>query len=162
MLMLYFTTVTEPVITRQPVSVRVAIGANASFTVEASGGGLSYQWFGPGGEALIDSDREIEGSNSPSLQIMNVVPDDAGNYSVRVENAAGSVDSDEAFLTIGEPFVLHIKVNSHQVVKLGREEAFNYCKLTILWLALRKICGIAIVLYNGVVASSGCHIYMIF
>ncbi len=91
-----------PGIETQPESVGVEQGGSASFTVEASGAGLTYQWFGPGGEALIDSDREIEGSTSQTLTVFNAEPDDAGDYFVRVSNAAGRVESEGAELFIGE------------------------------------------------------------
>ncbi len=91
-----------PEIETQPESVGVEQGGNASFTVEASGAGLTYQWFGPGGEALIDSDGEIEGSTSQTLTVFNAEPGDAGDYTVVVTNRAGSVTSDAATLSIGE------------------------------------------------------------
>ncbi len=77
-------------------------GGSASFTVEASGAGLTYLWFGPDGVALTDSDGEIEGSTSGTLTVFNAEPDDAGNYTVVVTNSAGSVTSDAASLSIGE------------------------------------------------------------
>ena len=77
-------------------------GGSASFTVEASGAGLTYQWFGPGGVALTDSDGEIEGSTSGTLTVFNAEPGDAGDYTVVVTNSAGSVTSDAASLSIGE------------------------------------------------------------
>ncbi len=77
-------------------------GGSASFTVEASGAGLTYQWFGPGGVALTDSDGEIEGSTSGTLTVFNAEPGDAGDYTVVVTNSAGSVTSDAATLSIGE------------------------------------------------------------
>ena len=36
--------VSEPVIITQPAKTTVALGENATFTVEASGEGLTYQW----------------------------------------------------------------------------------------------------------------------
>ncbi len=78
------------------------MAGSARFAVLASGGGLSYQWFGPDGLAVTDSDGQISGSNSATLVILNVGSDNVGNYSVRVVNAAGFVDSDVAALTIGE------------------------------------------------------------
>ena len=68
----------------------------------AFGEGLSYQWFGPGGEALSDTPGEISGATTATLQISNVQADDVGGYFVRVSNAGGSVDSDRVGLAIGE------------------------------------------------------------
>ena len=86
------------------------VGGSVTFTVEASGEGLSYQWFGPGGDALTDVDGDINGSNSPTLQIINVESGDAGDYTVVVTNNAGSVDSDAATLSIGELRTFTIQV----------------------------------------------------
>ncbi len=54
------------VIEEQP---KVALGGTVTFTVVASGRGLSYQWFGPDGEQLSDKPGEIEGSSIATLQI---------------------------------------------------------------------------------------------
>ena len=66
----------------------------------ASGGGLTYQWFGPGGAPLSDSAGEIEGATTATLRILDVQPGDAGDYRVRIANIGGSVASDLA--TLGE------------------------------------------------------------
>ncbi len=76
--------------------------------MEASGEGLSYQWFGPGENDLTDVDRDIEGSNSATLQIINVEAGDAGVYTVVVTNSAGSVTSDTVTLSIGELPILQL------------------------------------------------------
>ncbi len=93
---------TGPAIDVQPSDVNAEAGGTATFTVEASGEGLSYQWFGPGREALSDSDGEVEGSATDTLRIINVEAGDAGDYTVVVTNSAGSVTSDAATLSIGE------------------------------------------------------------
>ncbi len=109
--MLYLPLCTGPAINVQPSDVNAAeAGGTATFTVEASGEGLSYQWFGPGGDALTDVDGHINGSNSPTLQIINVESGDAGDYTVVVTNNAGSVDSDAATLSIGELCTFTIQV----------------------------------------------------
>ena len=102
--MLYLPLCTGPAIDVQPSDVNTAeAGGTATFTMEASGEGLlSYQWFGPGRDALTDVDGDIEGSNSSTLQIINVESGDAGDYTVVVTNSAGSVVSDAATLSIGE------------------------------------------------------------
>ncbi len=100
--MLYLSLCTDPTIDVQPSDVNAEAGGTATFTVKASGEELSYQWFGPGGNALTDVDGDIEGSNSFTLQIINVESSDAGDYTVVVTNSAGSVVSDAATLSIGE------------------------------------------------------------
>ena len=101
--MLYSSLCTGPAIDVQPSDVNVEAGGTAAtFTVEASGKGLSYQWFGPGGDALTDVNGDIKGSDSSTLKIINVESGDAGYYTVVVTNSAGSVVSDAATLSIGE------------------------------------------------------------
>ncbi len=87
----------------QPENVDVERGGNSTFSVVATGEGLSYQWFGPDGELLSDSDGAIEGATTPSLRIINAGPDDAGDYRVRITTASGGiVDSDIVSLFVGE------------------------------------------------------------
>lgn len=85
----------------QPVDATATAGGEARFTVVASGDGLTYEWFGPGGVALSDSAGEIEGATTATLRVPNVRPDDAGNYQVRISNSGGSVDSGRVVLLIG-------------------------------------------------------------
>ncbi len=91
----------------QPVNVDVERGGNATLSVVATGEGLSYQWFGPDGGPLSDSDGAIEGATTPTLRITNAGPDDSGDYRVRITTASGGiVDSDSVSLSVGELFCL--------------------------------------------------------
>jgi hypothetical protein len=68
-------------------------GQAASFTVSlASAAGCSFQWYKNG--------LPVSGATSASLSIPSVVSGDAGMYKVIVTNAAGSVSSAEASLTV--------------------------------------------------------------
>ncbi|MBS1609195.1 MAG: T9SS type A sorting domain-containing protein, partial [Bacteroidetes bacterium] len=80
------TTGTAPTITTQPVSQTICSG-NATFTVAATGAGLSYQW--KRGTTNV-------GTNSNTL-VTNV----AGTYTVVVTNSCSSVTSNAATLTVG-------------------------------------------------------------
>lgn len=85
-----------PAIVAQPAGVAIVQGASATLSVEASGSEpLGYQWFGRtyGAEA-----QAIDGATGPSL---TVAPATTTRYRVRVTNACGSVDSTEAFVTVG-------------------------------------------------------------
>jgi len=92
-------TVTAPVITKQPQSQAVPAGQTAEFTVEATDSTtLSYQWMKDG--------TNIPGAQSDKLTISNVGSSNAGNYSVKVSNAAGaSVVSDSVSLSIYVPAI---------------------------------------------------------
>ncbi|MGC4073933.1 MAG: discoidin domain-containing protein [Nibricoccus sp.] len=81
-----------PVVTTQPVSVSVMAGQPASFSVQASGSGLGYQWRKNG--------APISGAIASTFAIAAVGAVDAGNYSVVVSNASGSVVSAAASLNV--------------------------------------------------------------
>lgn len=82
-----------PSITMQPESVTVLAGADANFSVTATGQSpLSYQWF-MGTNALATA------TNS-TLMLTGVTLSNAGSYSVMVTNAFGTTNSQVATLTI--------------------------------------------------------------
>src|SRR5262249_58779151 len=62
------------VVATAPVSLTNCPGTSASFSVNASGTGLSYQWY-KGGSALA-------GQTGSSLNLSNVSATDAGTYGV--------------------------------------------------------------------------------
>jgi hypothetical protein len=73
-----------PVITQHPESVTEKTGDRTKFKVVASSPTpVQYQWFFEG--------EELPGQTASTLVIRPVRPKDAGTYSVRVTNAAGSV-----------------------------------------------------------------------
>ncbi len=84
---------TAPVITQQPASRAVDSGSPVTFTVTAIGSEpLAYQWQRDGGNLL--------NATNSSYSIANGQPSDNGVYAVRVSNAAGSVISSNALLTV--------------------------------------------------------------
>ena len=87
------TVTTSPVITSQPQNVTVAQGASATFRVTASGTAtLAYQWRRNG--------STISGATNSTYTISSATPAAAGNYSVVVSNAYGTVTSNNATLTV--------------------------------------------------------------
>ncbi|QYM77807.1 immunoglobulin domain-containing protein [Horticoccus luteus] len=86
-------------ITTQPASQSVTIGSNVTFTVAAtSSTSLSYQWLKRVGAGAF---VEIGNATSASLVLTNVQLSDSNSaYEVVVTNAAGSVTSDPATLTV--------------------------------------------------------------
>src|SRR5689334_2723420 len=78
-----------PVITSQPQSQNVPLLGIVTFSVTAqSGTTMSYQWCKNG--------SAIWGANSSTYTILTVLGSDAGVYFVRVTNAGGMVQSDNA------------------------------------------------------------------
>ncbi len=85
-----------PTITQQPQSLTVNTGQSAAFSVVASGTApLSYQWKKNG--------TNISGATASTYSIASVQISHAGNYSVTVSNAGGSVTSFNASLTVNQP-----------------------------------------------------------
>jgi hypothetical protein len=86
----------SPSIVDQPTNQTVQPGATATLAVVASGSDpLSYQW-SVNGTNLLDATNSV-------LVLTNVQPGGAGAYSVLVINAAGTIISSNAFLTIQAP-----------------------------------------------------------
>src|ERR1035437_9573885 len=82
-----------PVITAQPLSQTVNAGWDVIFTVTATGAApLSYQWRKGG--------VNVTGVISTFLMLSNVQTNQAGNYTVVITNAYGSVTSSVAVLTV--------------------------------------------------------------
>ncbi|MDR0351919.1 MAG: immunoglobulin domain-containing protein [Opitutaceae bacterium] len=81
-----------PVITTHPASKTITIGDSATFTVTATGESLGYQWMKNG--------FPISGATSASYTITNAQQSDAGSYTVRVSNPAGSPTSNAAVLKV--------------------------------------------------------------
>jgi hypothetical protein len=79
-----------------PASQIVALDSPVTFSVTAVGTPpLAYQWFKNG--------VAIAGFTGASLSLASAKRADAGSYTVRVTNAAGSVTSDPAFLVVQAP-----------------------------------------------------------
>ena len=82
-----------PAITSQPASQTVVTGGSALFGVIATGTApLSFQWYKDG--------SLIPGATTSSLSLSNVQHADAAGYSVVVNNAAGTVTSNTAALSV--------------------------------------------------------------
>lgn len=96
--------VSLPVITRHPASQTVATYATATLSVEATGEGLTYQWYrGQSG----DVSDPIPAANGPVLTIDPVVGE--GDYWVRVTEASGQF-VDSAIATV---IPLEVEKNLH-------------------------------------------------
>lgn len=85
----------QPVVTTQPASQLVFAGQAVSLNVVAQGGQpMSYQW--------ILNGKNLVGQTNAVLNFPTVSANDAGNYTVRIGNAFGSVTSSPpAMLIVG-------------------------------------------------------------
>ena len=85
-----------PSIVTHPKSASRIITASITFTVVADGTlPLAYQWFH--GAAPLDH------QTNASLAIDSITPADAGDYRVRISNALGAADSQDAQLAVIQP-----------------------------------------------------------
>ena len=85
-----------PTITTQPQSQTVTAGANVQFSVTASGKPApTYQWYFNG--------TAISGATNSSFSLTSTQLTNAGDYTVTVSNASGSVTSSKATLTVNSP-----------------------------------------------------------
>lgn len=82
-----------PVVTSHPISQTIAVGGSVTFSATATGyPAPTYQWF--------KGVTSIPGANNTSHTINPVSAVDAGDYTVTVTNAATSVTSNPATLTV--------------------------------------------------------------
>ncbi len=79
-------------ITTQPASQSVTAGQSVTFTVAATGSGLTYQWQKDG--------ANISGATSASYSIASAQTSDAGSYTVVVSSGSTSATSTAATLTV--------------------------------------------------------------
>ncbi len=86
---------TSPYITHHPVSLTIAEGQSATFSINALGSApFNYQWQKDG----ID----IPGAVNESLILEDALPEDQGEYTVTVSNATGNATSNAATLVVIE------------------------------------------------------------
>ena len=85
---------TPPSILVPPASLTSTQGHGARFTVAVTGDGpFGYQWF-------FNTSTPVAGATNDTLELLNLLPTHAGQYSVRVTNIVGSILSAPANLLI--------------------------------------------------------------
>jgi hypothetical protein len=95
-------TVNVPVsVTVPPVNQTTVVGSNVTFSVTATGTGLSYQWLF--GSSVIGT--------ASSLTLNNVTTGQAGVYTVIVSGAAGNPVTNSATLTVNVPVTVTALTN---------------------------------------------------
>ncbi len=88
---------TPPAIAQQPQGASVSLGANVTLRVTATGSApLSYQW--------LHNDTAVINATNAVLSLTNVSLNNAGAYRVFVTNAAGSLTSQAAILSVDPAF----------------------------------------------------------
>ena len=121
-----------PQITAQPQSQTVTAGANATFTVQATGlPAPTYQWYNTG--------VMIGGATSATLTLSNVQATNAGSYYVVVTNVAGSVTSNAATLTVNAASTPAVSTGSSSGGGGGGAPSLWFYGALSLLLALHKV-----------------------
>jgi len=109
-------TVNQPVqLIAGPTNLTNCLGTVATFSVNATGTGLSYQWF--------EGTNDLSGQTNASLIFTNVVATNAGVYSVVVTDACGGTLTNSASLTVLP--LPSIACASNKTVELGSVWAFD-------------------------------------
>ena len=94
--------VSPPTISLQPTNLTVLVSSDATFSATASGSApLTYQW--RKGGTNISNGAGISGAATNVLTLTAVTTNSAGNYSLFVTNAYGSITSSVASLTVVLP-----------------------------------------------------------
>ena len=114
-----------PVITSQPNEfIEANAGSTVSFTVGASGTGLTYQW--QKNSVNLTDGGEISGSQTPTLTLAGVLNGDSANYSVVVSNFAGGVASSSGYLYVVYPMPYFDSINYTAGAHLGGQINGNF------------------------------------
>ena len=93
-------------ITTHPQDELVNVSNNVTFTCEASGSPpINYRWL-YNGNYMMDNPRHIEGANTDTLMIINVLVTDWGMYSCEATNIIDNRASNDATLH-GECVILY-------------------------------------------------------
>ena len=87
-----------PTITTQPSSQVICTGSTVTFTVSATGTGLTYSW--RKGTIPLNDAGKISGSGTSSLIISNVDSTNADNYICDITDANGTTSSNPATLSV--------------------------------------------------------------
>jgi trimeric autotransporter adhesin len=95
------------VINQHPLSPTVCVTQPVSFSVAATGVGLTYQW--------RKNTINIPGATNPSFNIPSTVLGDAGNYDVVITAACGSLTSAAAMLTVNPATAINTQPSSPTV-----------------------------------------------
>lgn len=109
-----------PIITKQPENVAVAVGQNATFSVNATSPDnsiLSYRW--------LKNGNPISDANSSSYTTSNVqMSDNNSSFSVIVSNMNGTVSSTGAVLTVAAVPVIDMQPQD-QTITIGQSATFS-------------------------------------
>ena len=126
----------KPKITKQPTAVTAAEGETASFTVKASGEGLSYQWQYKTATGTTWGKATAEGNKTATLKVPATASRNGYSYRCVITNSLGSVTSKAVTLTVQSGPVITTQPTD-KTVKLGEKASFSVTAtgtdLSYLW-----------------------------
>ena len=128
------TVFTGPVITSQPVDATVDLGSSTTFSVQANGTGLKYQWYYSKNNG--SSWTKWSGKTAASVTVTGSTTNHRCLYRCVVSSDIGSTTSDSAMLTVySKPVITRNPVDA--AVKLGGYATFSVeasgLELTYQW-----------------------------
>lgn len=98
----------NPSVTSQPATNQtVCAGSNVTFSVAATGGSLTYQWYND--TTPLTDNASVSGSNSATLTLNNVsLANVSAKYNCHITNSCGTIVSNYSALSINEtPSILN-------------------------------------------------------
>ncbi len=112
------TVLVPPAITTPPSNQAAVVGSSVTFSVTATGTApLIYQWTFQG--------TNLAGATAETLQLTNVQSSQVGSYAVMITNAAGSITSSIATLSVTFSPVISSIQPTNQSVPAGSAAAFT-------------------------------------
>jgi hypothetical protein len=111
-----FSIITGPSISSHPQSQTVCAGTSTSFSVSATGTGITYQW--------RRNSSNITNATTSTLTIASPAAGDAGTYDVVVTNPCGSVTSNSATFVVNTPPAITSQPQS-QSICVGQPVTFS-------------------------------------
>jgi len=113
-------------ITSHPVATQtLCSGGTATFSVSATGSGLTYQW--QKGGVNLSNGGNVSGATSSILSLTNITTADAANYRVVVSGAApcSAVNSNISVLSVNQIVAIGTQPVSTQAVCSGTSASFT-------------------------------------
>ncbi len=110
-------------ITTNPANKTACLGGTVTYSVAATGSGLTYKWQ-KNGVDMVDG-GSISGASTTTLTITGVVPGDATNYKCVIAGTCGTATSTAATLTITSSPVITSQPAASQSICAGLNASFS-------------------------------------
>ncbi|MBX7223175.1 MAG: immunoglobulin domain-containing protein [Blastocatellia bacterium] len=114
---------TAPMITTQPTAQTVCAGTNATFTVAATGTGLTFQW--RKGGTNLSNGGNISGATTATLTVSNAQAADAANYDCVVTGVCPPAATSNAVALTVNPITVLTAAPQSLVVIPGQPASFT-------------------------------------